>query len=124
MRSYDVAVASLAIGVPARWIDNVLSRHEIPGVRHTARGVTRRLSPAAIEFLEVVRILTAEIGLPVPRAVELARAVSDARPVSFGDTATLQVDTEAVARRIAARLPDAVDSAPRPRRGRPPRRGV
>ena len=44
MRSYDVAVASLAIDATSKWTDNILSQHAVLGVISARRGVARRIS--------------------------------------------------------------------------------
>lgn len=123
-RSYDAAVAALTLEVPYKWIDNLLSRHRIPGVEQATQGTTRRLSPAAIVRIRVVRILSEELGVPVSRAVTLAERMADSRGgITFGDgEGILQLDLDSTERWIARRLGDAVESAPRRTRGRPRRR--
>ena len=124
-RSYDAAVAALTLDVPFRWIDNLLSRHDVPGVEHGARGATRRLSPDALRHVATVRLLNEELGIPVGRAVDLAREVlareTPSLPLAAGG-AELLVRVDLLDRRIAARLADAVESAPRRPRGRPTKR--
>lgn len=124
-RSYDAAVAALTLDVPFKWIDNLLSRHRIPGVEHATQGITRRLSPSAIVRIRVIRILVEELGVPVGRAVALAERLTDGgQGIAFGDGAgTLRVDLDATERWVAHRLGDAVESAPRRTRGRPRRPG-
>lgn len=124
-RSYDAAAAALALNIPFKWVDNLLSRHRIPGVEQSAQGSTRRLSPAAILRLEVIRLLNEDLGLPVTRAVSFAERLCSAPggSVAIGHGAgQLMVDLPGIDRRLAARLADAVESAPRRTRGRPPRR--
>lgn len=121
--SYDVAVAALAIDAPLKWLDNLLSRHRIPGVEQARQGVTRRLSRDALATIALVRLLCTDLGVPVERAVDLAVrlcASDDDMLLMAAGTLTLAVDRADLAQRIAARLPDAVESAPRRPRGRPP----
>lgn len=123
-RSYDAAVAALTLDVPYKWIDNLLSRHRIPGVEQTTQGTTRRLSPAAIVRIRVIRILSEELGVPVARAVSLSGLLASSPDwrASLGDgIGTLQVDRAAAERWVTRRLGDAVESAPRRVRGRPRR---
>lgn len=123
-RSYDAAVAALTLGVPYKWIDNLLSRHRIPGVEQATQGITRRLSPAALVRIRVIRILSEEMGVPVSRAVRLADelgALAHGIPLGEGE-GTIRIDFEATERWIARRLGDAMESAPRKPRGRPARR--
>lgn len=123
-RSYDAAVAALTLDVPFKWIDNLLSRHTIPGVDGGTQGTTRRLSPGAVVRIRVIRILSEELGVPLPQAVLLAGRLADHAPdgLQIGDSAgSLSIDFERVHRWVAQRLADAVESAPRRVRGRPRR---
>lgn len=121
-RSYDAAVAALTLDVPFKWIDNLLSRHRIPGVEQATQGMTRRLSPKAIVRIRVIRILVEELGVPVPQAVHLTDRLEAAGPQSLrigGSAGELRIDFEAAERWVAHRLADAVESAPSRTRGRP-----
>ena len=121
-RSYDVAAAALTLDVPIKWVDNLLSRHRIPGVEQARQGVTRRLSQHAITSIALVWILCEELGLPVGRAVHLAvrMTTTEDATLTFGEgSLVLGFDRATVARRLAVRVADAVESAPRRPRGRP-----
>jgi hypothetical protein len=124
MRNYDVAVASLAIDAPVRWTDNVITQHHLEGVVAARRGVTRKISHAAVLLLAVARELHAEAGLSVrdalDRAAQLLATTSASVPMSGHLRVTL--DRSGLEERLALRLRDALESAPTPRRGRPPRR--
>lgn len=123
-RSYDVAIAALTVGVPHKWVDNLLSRHQLTGVQCARQGVTRRLSQDALSTIAIVWMLTEELGLPVTRAVEIAERLTtsgDAR-LTFGEgSVLLAIDRAAVGRQVADRMAEAIESAPRRRRGRPPK---
>jgi hypothetical protein len=124
VRHYDVAIAALAIDAPPKWIDNVLSQHAVPDVVSARRGVSRRLSHSALLRLALVRELHVELRLGVRDALELAAELLDTRDASVHARGHLRVafDRSALERDLAARLGDALESAPIPRRGRPPRR--
>lgn len=124
MRFYDVAVTSLAIGAPPKWTDNLLSQFPIPDVQLERRGVARRVSHSAVVRLALIRELHTELGLSVRDAVRRADELleSHAGTATAGETLVLTVDFAAVERRVDARLREALESAPAPRRGRPPRR--
>lgn len=124
MRLYDVAVASLAIDAPPKWTDNVLSQHEIVGVAVARRGVARRIPHATLRHLALTRELHTTMGLGVRDALALAGELLSAGatgvrrgPVHLG------LDRRRLDEAIQRRLRDALESAPSPRRGRPPRRG-
>jgi hypothetical protein len=124
MRFYDVAVASLAIDAPLRWTDNLLSMVEIEGVIHARRGVSRRIPHAALLVLAAARELHVAVGLAVRDAVRLAPGVlaagEDGAPV--GGHLRVTLNRPALEAALAERLRNVLESAPTPRRGRPPRR--
>lgn len=120
MRSYSVAVASLALDAPVKWTDNAISAHRIEGVVSARRGVARHISFQALLLLAVVRELHLQLGCSVARAFEIGRDLTDgARPgeLHFGDV-TVSVDVAHLRRTIESRLAEALESAPTPRRGR------
>jgi hypothetical protein len=124
MRNYDVAIASLAIDAPEKWTDNVISQYRIDGVVAARRGVTRKISHSAVLLLAVVRELHADAGLSVRDALTLAVRLLGEASASVPMSGHLRVTLDRVGleERLALRLRDALESAPAPRRGRPPRR--
>lgn len=148
MRVYDVAVASVAIGVDKKWLDNLTSQHALPGTDHFARGVPRRLSMRAIVTAALVRQLNRELGVPVSRAVDLAAAIlvidlpavtgmgmgmgmgigeplvagglQSLRTMHVTPVISLTVDLHGLERDIDRRLLEAMETAVPRRRGRPP----
>ncbi len=124
MRGYDVAIASLAIDAPPKWTDNLLSQHAVPGVVAARRGVSRRISRTALLHLALARELHVQLGLGVRDALALATELlaSDAdTPIARGSL-RLHSDRAVLERSVDLRLREALESAPNPRRGRPPRR--
>jgi hypothetical protein len=123
-RLYDIAVASLAIRAPVKWTDNLLSQHTIPDVHRIARGVARGISWSALVQIALVRELHVRLGCAVHQAVSLATDLlaSPDGSASSADYVTLLVDRPAFERALQLRLADALEMAPRPRRGRPPSR--
>lgn len=121
-RAYSVATASLALGVEKRWLDNLLSRHQLAGVARVGRGVARRVQPAALLTVAVALEIQRRLGAPLERALELGASILDASAQShtLGEV-TLAVDVPAIERALALRLHDALEAAPPRRRGRPPR---
>ena len=77
MRSYSVAIASLAIEAPQKWTDNVVSQHDIPDVVTVRRGVARRIPHSALVRLALARDLHATLGLGVGDAVRIAGELLD-----------------------------------------------
>ena len=126
MRGYDVRVAALAIGAPAKWIDNLLSQHEIVEVTRARRGVTRKISFPALVHLAVTHELHDVLGMGVRDALELSRALLSRTQDSAVPTGHLRIalDRNALEQTLNVRLRVALESAPTLRRGRPPRRLV
>ncbi len=123
MRSYDVAIASLAIDAPTKWTDNVLAQHDVPGVVSVRRGVARRIERPALILLALARELHVGMDVSVRQALSLARELLQEREGSAVRRGVLlvDVDRDALERALDDRLREALESAPAPRRGRPPR---
>lgn len=128
MPLYNTATAASALGVPPKWLDNLLSHNDIEGVSGGRQGVPRRLSTDAIRTIALARELTAAIGITAPAAVRLAgellssSAHGDASTVvshRFSDVVSVRCDLTALAREITEGLAHAVEVTPHPARGRP-----
>jgi hypothetical protein len=124
VRLYSVAVTALAVGAPVKWTDNLLSQHEIPNVRGRARGVARGVAWPAVVQIALIRELHIRLGCGVREAVALAADLlaASAGTLAVGDLLTLGFERDGFERALHVRLADALESAPRPRRGRPARR--
>jgi hypothetical protein len=124
MRSYDVAIAALAADAPLKWVDNLLSQHTVPGVIRATRGVPRELTYPAILRIALVRELQAEIGVGVRDALALAADLLDRSADAVPARGHLRVtlDRAALEGEVGARLAEALESAPAPRRRRAARR--
>ncbi len=122
MRSYDVAVASLAIDAPLKWTDNLLSQHRLPDVVSERRGVARRISYSGLVRLALIRLLHVELRLGVGDAVRVADQLLDSEGTGVYESGQLRlsVDRSALERALDLRLTEVLESAPTPRRGRPP----
>jgi hypothetical protein len=123
LRFYDVAIASLAIDAPIKWTDNILSQHAVRGVVAARRGVARRIPHAALVRLALTRELHVTLGMGVREALDLAGellSVAEGAALWRGHV-RLVCDRAALERSLDLRLRDALESAPAPRRGRPPR---
>lgn len=121
MRLYSIAVVSLAIGAPTKWTDNLIAHHEIPDVRSRTRGVARGVSWNALVRIALVRELHLGLGCGVREAVSLADLLLRATmgTTSAGRWLTVTFARAAFEQELQRRLADALESAPRPRRGRP-----
>ena len=120
-RAYTVGTVALALNVPAKWIDNVLSHHQVRGVTQRRQGVTRKVSPEGLLQLSLATILIEDLEIPTPAAIRLAASVSDAGGTLHTPSGLrIDLDLAAIRTRLESRLAQAVEIAPVPRRGRPP----
>ena len=124
MRLYSVVVTSLAVGAPTKWTDNLIAHHQLPEVRYRSRGVERGVSWAGVVRIALIRALHLELGCGIREAVILSDTLlrSGTDSVSLGQRLVLGFDRQALELDVRQRLGEALESAPRPRRGRPARR--
>lgn len=120
-RAYTVGTVALALEIPTKWIDNVLSHHTVPGVAQKRQGVSRRVSLEGVLQLRIANLFMQELGLPTANALALAAAITRTEgqyrtPAGL----SLHLDLAAVQADLEVRLGNAVEIAPVPRRGRPP----
>ena len=129
MRGYSVATAALALGVQSKWLDNLLSHNRVDGVTQSRQGVARRLGPGALHVIATAHRLNRELQIPVGAALQLAHELwrSPQGPDEV-DTATvgngeleLHLDRARIRAHVAAAVAEALEMAPRPKRGRPPK---
>ena len=119
-RAYTVATAALALGVTAKWVDNVLSHNRVLGIRQLKQGIARHLSIDGLLILGLTALLISELGLPTAKAISLAEGIvkTNGRH-SSGQGLSVQIDLASFQARLFERLENAVEIAPVPRRGRP-----
>ena len=124
MRSYNIAIASLTIDAPIRWADNLLSQYMLPDVISARRGVARRISYPALMRLALIRQLHTRLGLGVGDAIRIASELLDSEGNGVYESGQIRLsfDRPGLERSLNARLAEALESAPAPRRGRPPKR--
>lgn len=121
-RAYTIAAAALALEQDAKWLDNILSHFEVPGVQQKTQGVTRRLSVDSLVVLAVTIIVGDELGAPIARALEISqRLIATSGRYSTDTGLTIQLDLPSLRTRVLENLEQAVEIAPVPRRGRPPK---
>jgi len=120
-RAYTVVTAALALGVPTKWIDNVLSHNRVLGIRQEKQGIARRLSVEGLLVLALAALLIRELGLSTAKAVIVAeRLVKSSGRSRAGEGLRIEIDLAAFQASLLERLESAVEIAPIPRRGRPP----
>ncbi len=120
-RAYTVGTVALALETPAKWVDNVLSHHSVPGVTQDRQGIARRVSLEGVLQLAIGMLLIQELSITLSTALRLAAAITsqDGRYLTAGGL-SLQLDLPHFKANVERRLAQAVEIAPVPRRGRPP----
>lgn len=120
-RAYTVATAALAIGMPIKWVDNILSHHKLIGIRQERQGVARRLSVEGLLVLALTALLIQELGLSTAKAIIAAEGiVNSGGRYSAAQGVSIELDLAAFQSGLLEHLEHAVEIAPVPRRGRPP----
>jgi len=121
-RTFGSRTVALALGVSERWIDNLAATGSIPGLEGGRRGRERAISDEGVLALELIRILTVDVGLPLRTAHSVACHVIEFRqPIRTANGVILDFDRRLIEERLRDRLRAAIESAPIIRRGRPPR---
>jgi hypothetical protein len=125
-RSYHVEIAALIAGTGPKWIDNLLSHFELPGVESARQGVARRISLDGLRHISLVKRLTHDLGVPISRAVDLAaRLLADPNSqVDASESLRLGLDRSGFDAELADRVAEAVETTAPARRGRRPARSA
>lgn len=126
IRAYSAKAVALATGVPRKWLDNLLSRHRLPGVTKSRQGVERRITTGGLLTIEAIRILNLELGISIERAVTVAGAAMgpDApNQMKYATPSGLELlfPVIEIERRLREQMMAALESMARSPRGRPPR---
>jgi len=123
VRHYHVDVARFAAKADAKWVDNLLSHFEVPGVERARQGLSRRISADGIYHIALIRILNREVGLSTSAAVSLAVRLlsSGGRRIELAEGLDLELDADRLRKDVDAAIADGVESLAPARRGRPPR---
>jgi len=120
-RLYHVEIARHAARADAKWIDNLLSRFDVPGVERARQGITRRISIVGIYHIVLIHRLSRQIGLSTQRAVSLATAVlaNSESMITIGPGLELRVHRAALEREVDHLVAEAAEMNTPARRGRP-----
>jgi hypothetical protein len=120
-RAYTVATAALALDMPIKWVDNILSHYRLTGIQQERQGVARRLSIEGLLALALSALLINEFAIPATNAIEVAEAmILHGGRHSAAAGLTIEIDLPGFQNALLQRLERAVEIAPTPRRGRPP----
>jgi hypothetical protein len=121
-RHYHIDIAVFAAESDRKWVDNLLSHFDVPGVENAKQGVARQLSHSGIYHVALTRRLWNEAGMSVEAALLAARRLlSDpAGRLLLAPAVELTLDRQAFLSAVDARIAEAVESIVPARRGRPP----
>jgi hypothetical protein len=121
-RAYTVATAALTIGTSVKWLDNVLSHNRVSGIARERQGIARRLTVEGLVRLALAVLLARELGLPTAKAITVAEylAKNEGRYIAPHGL-MLMLDLSSFRTELLERLESAVEIAPIPKRGRPPK---
>jgi hypothetical protein len=108
-RLYHVDIARHVASADHKWVDNLLSHFNIPGVDGGRQGSARRISADGIAYIALVRTLNRELGLSVAAAVRVADRLlgANATELSIGNGLELRLDLRLFGRRSSERSPTA-----------------
>jgi hypothetical protein len=122
-RFYHLDIARFAANADLKWVDNLLSHFDVPGVERSRQGMARRISIDGIYHIVLVRLLNRELGVSVSAAVSLAAQLLDteAGTVPMGRGLDLELDVGRFCREVDSAIAEGVESLEPARRGRPPR---
>ena len=121
MRGYTVVTSAVALEVEYKWLDNLLSHHSVTGVRQSRQGVARTLPYSSLRILAVALELIGGLQTPLPYALTWAHRIDAGENPCTTGSLTVTVDLIRIDRWLSGRLAYAVEVAPTPRRGRPPK---
>src|SRR3954462_12590031 len=96
-RSYHVEIAAFVADADPKWVDNLLSRFDLPGVETGTQGVARRISAGGVLHIALIRRLVRDLALATDRAVALAVSLlsaDDANGVAVSDVLALRMDRD------------------------------
>ena len=121
-RAYTAATAALALDTSAKWLDNTLSHNHVAGVRQEKQGIARRLAIDGLVILGLALRLTKDLGIPLRAAIAIAEKIASAKgQYTSPRGVSINVDLDGFQHELLKRLDQAVEVAPLPRRGRPPK---
>ena len=123
-RHYQIDIAVFAAESDRKWVDNLLSHFDVPGVEAAKQGVARQLSSAGVYHVALTRRLWLDAGMSVEAALAAARRLlSDpSGRLLLSPSLELRLDRDEFRSRIDVRISEAVESIVPRRRGRPPNR--
>lgn len=124
--SYHIDIAGYAADADRKWVDNLLSHFEVPGVERGRRGSPRRVTQVGLYHIALVRAIARELGATLRTSVMLATTLmhTESPELRIIGTLALRLDRDRFQREVDARVAEAVEAIVPARRGRPPGRVI
>jgi hypothetical protein len=121
-RHYHVDIAVFAADADRKWVDNLLSHFDVPGVESARQGVARRISAHGIHHIALTWRLASAGGLSLASALAASRELLQApnAAVQLAPALTLELNRADFLAEIDSRIGEGVESIVPKRRGRPP----
>ena len=121
-RAYTVGTVALALNVPVKWLDNILSHHRVAGVVQKRQGVARKVSFDGLIQLALTLRLIHDLDIPTINALRFAGSLLENGGVHQSQSGIrITLDLGRLRAELESRLAQAVEIAPVPQRGRPSR---
>lgn len=122
-RVYHIDIARFAADADLKWVDNLLSHFDIPGIESARQGLARRISTSGVYHIALIRLLSRDAGMTMANAVALGVRLltTNEDQVAIGPGLELRFERSAFERRIDSAIAEAVESVSPARRGRPPK---
>ena len=124
MPLYNSATTASALGLSPKWLDNLLSHNDIAGVQAETQGVSRRLSLSAVLTIALAKELIDNLNVSSAAGLGLAHELLQLpdSTLAIGPHLQLRLSLTSLRASVLEQLSHAVETAPTPRRGRPPKR--
>src|SRR5512143_3556946 len=124
--SYHIDIAGYAADADRKWVDNLLSHFQVPGVEQGRRGSARRVTQIGLYHIALVRVIARELGAPLRTSVVMATNLmhTETPELPIFAALALRFDREGFQRQVDARVAEAVEAIVPARRGRPPARRI
>jgi hypothetical protein len=119
-RAYNTSAVAAALGATEKWLDNILTHHDVRGVYSAGQGIPRRMSPDSVVTVHVAKVLMDQMGTPAAAALQAGHQLVATGRVDFEPGLNLAMDRAVVESSLNLKLLHAVQASPPKRRGRPP----
>lgn len=119
-RSYHIEIARHVANADPKWIDNLLSHFDVPGVVGGKQGTSRRITEVGVAHIVLIRRLSSVLGVRIGDAVTLtADLLAHGRPVGIDTGVELRIDRAPFLAEISNLIDQAAEAIVPARRGRP-----